>query len=479
VLGRLAESAQVLDGAVESARLTGNVQTLAWGLFNRSISALMAGDVETALRTGAESVEVGRALDDGFLSAHAGIMLAAAVLESGDPVRGVELLVTAGGGDGIPVVPGGWRAMFLEVLTRGLLALDRVDEAAVAAGRAGEVAALVGLPRPAAMAHRASAAVALHRGDAATAVAEARASVAAAELAAAAVDAALSREVLGRALARAGDPVAAIVELERASADFDRCGATRYRDRADQELRRLGRRAHHRSASGEGRGGVEALSGRELEVARLVVDRRTNAEIAAELFLSLKTVETHMRHIFVKLGVPSRRRWLASWSGAASRGAAYPSGSSLQSRARRGPMRDSSSRWAAERAVRRRSPLGVRATRTMRWSASSVNRRTSLAWVARSTSSTVLWWRRSRWAARSVTLGEDPWPRTAKRSWCWAGVTPTLWAWSSLHRTNRRRPSRKSRSRSNSLSVRPGWSMDLRVDAPDGLMSHYDTIVRR
>ena len=41
-------------------------------------------------------------------------------------------------------------------------------------------------------------------------------------------------------------------------------------------------------------------------MARLVVDRRTNPEIARALFLSEKTIETHMRNIFRKLDVSSR-----------------------------------------------------------------------------------------------------------------------------------------------------------------------------
>ena len=52
--------------------------------------------------------------------------------------------------------------------------------------------------------------------------------------------------------------------------------------------------------------GVESLTERELQVARLIVDRRTNPQIAAELFLSPKTVESHVRNLFHKLGVSSR-----------------------------------------------------------------------------------------------------------------------------------------------------------------------------
>jgi DNA-binding NarL/FixJ family response regulator len=51
---------------------------------------------------------------------------------------------------------------------------------------------------------------------------------------------------------------------------------------------------------------VESLTERELQVARLIVDRKTNAEIAGALFLSQKTVESHVRNLFHKLGVSSR-----------------------------------------------------------------------------------------------------------------------------------------------------------------------------
>jgi DNA-binding NarL/FixJ family response regulator len=101
---------------------------------------------------------------------------------------------------------------------------------------------------------------------------------------------------------------AAVAELERAAGEFEASGALRHRDEAVRELRRLGhRRVHRRTRPGLSDGvGVETLTERELEVARLIVDRRTNPEIAAELYLSPKTVETHIRNLFRKLDVSSR-----------------------------------------------------------------------------------------------------------------------------------------------------------------------------
>jgi DNA-binding NarL/FixJ family response regulator len=86
-----------------------------------------------------------------------------------------------------------------------------------------------------------------------------------------------------------------------------RIPSPRYRDAAERELRKLGRHFHRRTRRGAVDGdGLESLSERELRVARLVVERTTNREIAAELFVSLKTFEAHMRNLFRKLDVSSR-----------------------------------------------------------------------------------------------------------------------------------------------------------------------------
>ena len=304
--GKLAECCELLDGAAESARLSGNAQSLAGNLLNRSLTALAAGDVETALTTAEESVDLMRPLDQSLMSASVGLALAAALLESGDAARAVDVLVGPAGGDELPLVPRAWRANWLELLTRCWLALGRRGEAARAAAGA-QAAAAGGRPLARSLADRAAAAVALHSGDPVSAVRLALASAAGAEEVAVPVEAALSRTLAGRALAQAGQPDAAAAQLERAAAAFDSVGALRYRAEAEREMRQLGHRVHRRTRPGKADGsGLASLTGRELQVAMLVGDLKTNPEIAAALFVSRKTVESHVRNIFLKLGVSSR-----------------------------------------------------------------------------------------------------------------------------------------------------------------------------
>ncbi len=132
------------------------------------------------------------------------------------------------------------------------------------------------------------------------------------------IEAALSRTLAGRALAQAGQSDRAVAELQRAAAAFDACGALRYRDERGaraREARPPPPPAHARRARPTGRAST-SLTERELQVARLVVDRKTNPEIAAELFLSQKTVETHLRNIFRKIDVSVTRRARAARSSA-------------------------------------------------------------------------------------------------------------------------------------------------------------------
>jgi DNA-binding CsgD family transcriptional regulator len=103
--------------------------------------------------------------------------------------------------------------------------------------------------------------------------------------------------------AQAREPLAAGLELAY------RCGAERLLARAAEELRVAGARPRRIQ-----RTGIDALTASELRTARLAAGGRSNAEVAQELFVSLKTVETHLSHAYAKLGLtgPGARRQLST-----------------------------------------------------------------------------------------------------------------------------------------------------------------------
>lgn len=106
-----------------------------------------------------------------------------------------------------------------------------------------------------------------------------------------------------RAQAESDDEAA----LRDAFATFDRLGARPAGAMATQRLRALGAQAIPRGLRPATRANPALLTPRELEVLELIAADNTNAEIAARLFISLKTVEHHVSSILAKLDVRSRR----------------------------------------------------------------------------------------------------------------------------------------------------------------------------
>jgi len=100
-----------------------------------------------------------------------------------------------------------------------------------------------------------------------------------------------------------------VESARHALAAFEALGAARYADKARRTLRSLGVRL---PSPRTGRRADQPLSRREMEVARLVADGLTNAEVAERLVLSVRTVESHLDHVYARLGISSRAA-LARW----------------------------------------------------------------------------------------------------------------------------------------------------------------------
>ena len=306
--GEIAGATALAESTADAARVSPNPQDLIWALWQRAWTALFAGDHELAVASGEESYELSTYVPTHlFFIGDVGWTYGLALVESGEAARGIELMLEAIGSEDMAHVVPYDRCWACDDLARAELERGGLEQAGVWADQAGRIAAELDADWPRIHAHRARARVLLAQGEHAEAAEQALASAEAARRCECRVDAARSQALGGRALAAAGELERATAELRAAEAELAECGAEGWRAEAASDLRRLGHRVTRKSAPGTGEGtGLDTLTGRELEVAELVTDRRTNREIAATLFLSEKTVETHLRNIFVKLRVSSR-----------------------------------------------------------------------------------------------------------------------------------------------------------------------------
>ncbi len=98
MLGRLTEAAELLDAAIEAGRLSGNPQALAWALFCRAFVAFPGGDLQVAIATAEESLDLATTGGQSVIAARAAAVLAIARTTAGEPTLPTEALADTGSG---------------------------------------------------------------------------------------------------------------------------------------------------------------------------------------------------------------------------------------------------------------------------------------------------------------------------------------------------------------------------------------------
>jgi ATP/maltotriose-dependent transcriptional regulator MalT len=298
---RLPSALDAVDEAESIARATGSADLIAFTLAVKTLVLLLSrplGDKE-ALATGEEAVALVGA-KRGWWAALAWCMLGHAARVGGDPHRAREAILTAGGGQDLPLLQPSIRPGQLDALVGAAVATGDLEQADRWAEQAEREAERLGLGGQRAAALSGRAVLAEHRGDMAEAI----------RLLQAAVD---EYERLGLRLWEAyallrsaalagqlGDHGRAAPVWRRAHQIAQEGGARLLTDLC--ELFRPGAVGEDVALPAE----LASLTARELEVAGLVAGGLSNQDIAARLYLSRRTVETHLSAVYRKTALPSR-----------------------------------------------------------------------------------------------------------------------------------------------------------------------------
>ena len=238
-------------------------------------------------------------LDDGFHPPLVGHALGVLELSLGDPAAAVAACAPAAAQLAAAGIENPGYSPVLADLVEGLVGLARLKEAESVSARLTAAANRVATPYASCLAQRARSLVLLAAGDGAAAAAAAGEAADGFATLALPLDQARARLTAGDAYRRLGERRRAAAEIETAARAFEQLAAPLWLERAERELRRASPRSQRDRDRDE-------LTAAEERVAMLVAAGRANKEVAAELFTSVTTVETHLTRIYRKLHIRSR-----------------------------------------------------------------------------------------------------------------------------------------------------------------------------
>lgn len=306
-LGRLDEAGRTQREAEELARLVGQPNAVCPAVALRSTVDYLRGDLRRAEEAIDECLSL-LPLVGGRTSRTVSVaFMARPLISVGRPEVARRLLLEHGGGPELTRLAHAVRSQGFEALVDVALAEDDADGARRWLRRAVS-ASDPDLPVTMFAARMATATLDLVDGRYHEAAKAAEGAAVEADRVGQPVGVARAHLLAGRARGRMGDRDEAVAVLEKAYGGFREAGAIGLAAETASELRGLGVRARFRRIAPEtdtmDRTGV--LSARELEIAELVAEGMGNQELARQLFLSPRTIESHLSRIFRKLGVHSR-----------------------------------------------------------------------------------------------------------------------------------------------------------------------------
>jgi DNA-binding CsgD family transcriptional regulator/Tfp pilus assembly protein PilF len=298
-------AARYTSEVIELSRQLADDQAESYILWLQAFVAAREGRLEEARARAEEAIEVAGRIGDQFIVSFSTAILAGIDLGRGLPESAHQRLPPlreALVGDGRGFV-GSLTINLWSYDIEALIALERFDEAEAILADLFDRARREGNPNALAVARRCEGLLAASRGELAAAIA--------------AMDAAIAEHTLrplplelGRTLLEKGTlerrmkrKRAAKESLEQALDVLAPLNAATLAGRAKDELARIGLRGARRS---------EGLTPAQQRVAELVASGKSNREIAGELFMSLRTVETHLTKVYRELGIKSRAQLAAT-----------------------------------------------------------------------------------------------------------------------------------------------------------------------